>query len=1076
MKDNRVVRKKVQRFIGILVLFIIPIVLVIVINIKPTFYYSKEEIQEIKDNMVDATLLYQNEEGLFIETSIDHNYRAVESLSFIPLVNAIPVIHDRQALIRYVWSKQTPFEGGYSDVALLGNMEDTYKVFKTIQTLNASFLNHSGYYRFVNQKLYISNENKTTFLLDFIYKAYQNDTGGFVAKPRANQPDLASTWHAMELLAFYNASCLPALNDSVAGYVESLREGNGTTGYSYRLSNVSYLPDPVATCYGLKIRALLGRAPDLAEAQLFKLYLDSMQNPLDRGYSDIPGTPSDIFTTYNALFALDLLGYTSNDVSGCQGFVLSCKQADGGFSESPVVWNSDFISGWAALASLNLTHYIFPTNETFLGYQGWLRRHEALNSLFGFPTLEAIYNAVTTVENAGYNLHQVQARVINLSAGPVEGFICIENITSFVYSCWNPDGGFSQVPGANSTIRGTHRASEIARILEIAVISKNTIRLNGTMHFLVAQQNEDGGFKLGDEAEAFLALVFGESFELYANILDDNLSAVHTSFWAYVSLQNIRKSDGSLNRSLDFERTTTFNRTGLVRWTKSLQNADGGYCSVTGFKSEVTGTFHALALLDALYQQPDSLLSAIEFIIGSQAGDGGFVLSPFFASYLGGGSTLTFSYYALATLYRNSFQPADWLRSVIYLGLCLDPLNYGFGDIPLFGSDLRNGAASVYLIDTATILQLVNPAPWTPLIIGILLIEMGIFLVYSIYKMFEKIGLLEVRRRRARMVQRVAGAIGEIPAIMTQNLTVFGGRKAIIKNVSIEVHHGEILGVLGESGAGKSTFVKALLGMRRFTGTNLMYGMNMKRSSRKLKPLYGYVPQDLSKIYGNFSVMENLLYFGRQYGLSEKEVLRRGERLLRNLGIGDKANDLVKNLSGGQKRRVSIAIALVHDPIFCILDEPTSGLDPVVRESLWLRLVELNEQFGTTFIVITHYPEESRFCDKVAIFGRKRGMIDFGNPRQLLCLLPGHGRAIDLLLNNKVATSMEILKKQPWISNVLEKKDGEYFTIFTDEGIVDVRRKIEKLFKTSDIKAITQEDVEMEDYFRYKALEVVIER
>jgi len=289
----------------------------------------------------------------------------------------------------------------------------------------------------------------------------------------------------------------------------------------------------------------------------------------------------------------------------------------------------------------------------------------------------------------------------------------------------------------------------------------------------------------------------------------------------------------------------------------------------------------------------------------------------------------------------------------------------------------------------------------------------------------------------------------------------------------MSISHGKILGILGESGAGKSTFIKGLLGMRKTTGFCQIYGMNMsKRTAKRIRPIYGYVPQDLGKLYHNFTTLENLLYFGNQYGLTEKEIISKSKRILRSLDIEDKMHELVKNLSGGEKRRVSIAIGLIHSPIFLILDEPTSGLDPIIRESLWLTLTKINEQFKTTLVVITHYPEESRFCNDVAIFGRKRGMIDFGKPKELLDQLPGKGRSVELQFFKPIENAIESLESIEGVEKVLENKVGTNFSIFTNLNVNELFYKIENVIGSDSVQLLKQIDSKMEQFFRYKAMEV----
>ncbi len=308
----------------------------------------------------------------------------------------------------------------------------------------------------------------------------------------------------------------------------------------------------------------------------------------------------------------------------------------------------------------------------------------------------------------------------------------------------------------------------------------------------------------------------------------------------------------------------------------------------------------------------------------------------------------------------------------------------------------------------------------------------------------------------------------KFPAVEVEDLTVSAGGKTIINKMSLRLSHGEILGVLGESGAGKSTFVKALLGMREYTGKIRIYGYDPKKEGKRLKHFFGYVPQDLSKLYENFTVMENLVVFGQQYGIPHDVVIERGKLILRSLQIAQKENELVNSLSGGQKRRVSIAIALIHEPILCILDEPTSGLDPVVREELWLSLVELNERLNTTLIVITHYPEESRYCNKVAIFARKKGMIDYGTPNDLLALLPGAGRAIEMKFRTEINGAAHTLMTIPDVDKVLERNLGQEFVIFSNLTIAELQNRVEQTIPEATIDYIGQTDARMEDFFRYR--------
>ncbi|MEM2637549.1 MAG: ABC transporter ATP-binding protein, partial [Candidatus Korarchaeota archaeon] len=235
-----------------------------------------------------------------------------------------------------------------------------------------------------------------------------------------------------------------------------------------------------------------------------------------------------------------------------------------------------------------------------------------------------------------------------------------------------------------------------------------------------------------------------------------------------------------------------------------------------------------------------------------------------------------------------------------------------------------------------------------------------------------------------------------------------------------------------------------------------------RRDRRKMRALYGYVPQELSRMYEEMTVMENIYNFGRQYNLTAKEIESRAMKILEDLEIADKADTKVANLSGGQKRRASIAIAMVHSPLLLILDEPTSGLDPVMRTHLWNTLLKINEK-GTSLIVVTHYPEESAYCDKVAIFLRGEGLIDFGNPKELLSTLPGNGRVVVLKMKKRDPKITLVLDQNRLL--YLEDREGEEYRIFADINIPQLEKMLEGFDYELNVSGAT-----MNDYFRIKAL------
>lgn len=308
-------------------------------------------------------------------------------------------------------------------------------------------------------------------------------------------------------------------------------------------------------------------------------------------------------------------------------------------------------------------------------------------------------------------------------------------------------------------------------------------------------------------------------------------------------------------------------------------------------------------------------------------------------------------------------------------------------------------------------------------------------------------------------------------ALKVRGLTVSYGGKTVLRDVSLSLREGEILGIVGESGSGKSTCMKALIGeITPDSGEVLIYGFPPSKKE-VVAPLIGYVPQDLSRMYENFTPMENLVYFGRQYGIPEDELVKRGKRILKELDIFHKGNVKVEELSGGEKRRVSIAIALVHYPKILFLDEPTSGLDLVRRHELWGYLEKINETYGTTLVVITHYPSEAEYCDKVAVFVRGKGLVDFGTPKELISKLPGSGYAIGLVLEEDDPRAESVIKSVEGVVHVF--RVGPYYKILVEER--DNRAILNRILSRLELEGFKVYKVEprveltFEDYFRYVA-------
>ncbi len=188
-----------------------------------------------------------------------------------------------------------------------------------------------------------------------------------------------------------------------------------------------------------------------------------------------------------------------------------------------------------------------------------------------------------------------------------------------------------------------------------------------------------------------------------------------------------------------------------------------------------------------------------------------------------------------------------------------------------------------------------------------------------------------------------------------------------LRGVSFEAYEGEVLGLLGPNGAGKTTLINILAGILLPTnGRAEVLGHDVVAESRAVRALVGFCPQE-TVAYEDLSALENMLFYAGLYGLPRSEAKRRARELLEFVGLWDVAKKRVKEFSGGMKKRLNLAIALVNDPRVLLLDEPTTGLDPRARKEVW-RYIEGLKAEGRTILLATHYMEEAdRLSDRVAI-------------------------------------------------------------------------------------------------------------
>ncbi len=235
------------------------------------------------------------------------------------------------------------------------------------------------------------------------------------------------------------------------------------------------------------------------------------------------------------------------------------------------------------------------------------------------------------------------------------------------------------------------------------------------------------------------------------------------------------------------------------------------------------------------------------------------------------------------------------------------------------------------------------------------------------------------RRVRPIVVPVPALRPEELPAIVCKGLSKRFGSIEALRGLTLIVPRGTTFGLLGPNGAGKTTSIRLWLGLTAPTA-GVAYVLGKVIPPRAVLPRIGYMPQEVA-VYPDLTVEENLALLGRLVGMEEGAIGARTEEVLRLVDIAGRAHDLVSHLSGGMKRRASLAAALLHDPDLLLLDEPTVGVDPELRAAFWTFFRGLATR-GKTVLITTHYMEEAAKCDAIGLLHRGR-LLAHGTPEEV---------------------------------------------------------------------------------------------
>lgn len=259
-------------------------------------------------------------------------------------------------------------------------------------------------------------------------------------------------------------------------------------------------------------------------------------------------------------------------------------------------------------------------------------------------------------------------------------------------------------------------------------------------------------------------------------------------------------------------------------------------------------------------------------------------------------------------------------------------------------------------------------------------------------------------------------------AVSAKNVIKFFGSFPAVNNISFDIKQGETFAILGENGAGKSTTMRMIACRSPLkSGELLVEGLDVKDKGRKIRSLIGVVSQE-NNLDPDLNVLENLIVYSRYFRIPKELAKQRCDELLDFVNLKDKAASKVEHLSGGMKRRLTIARALLHRPKILLLDEPTTGLDPNVRQEIWEKLEELRRTENLTIILSTHYMDEAEKLAQRLILMSHGTIVIEGMPAQII-----DEKVKTFALEVRDASSFELQKVG---ENIIAQKRGSVHLYF----------------------------------------------
>lgn len=299
--------------------------------------------------------------------------------------------------------------------------------------------------------------------------------------------------------------------------------------------------------------------------------------------------------------------------------------------------------------------------------------------------------------------------------------------------------------------------------------------------------------------------------------------------------------------------------------------------------------------------------------------------------------------------------------------------------------------------------------------------------------------------------------------IEVKNITKRFDEKIVLDNISFSIEEGDIFGLIGPNGAGKSTLINIMTGLWKCSGGEVVVGgYDLKKEPLKVKEQIGLVPQEVA-LMDTVSVYDNLEFFGSLYGLKRKLLKERIDEALEITGLMDKKKEKVKKLSGGMKRRLNIAVAIMHHPRILIMDEPTVGINPQSRNHIFEFAKKINRENNTTIIYTSHYMEEvDMLCNNLFIIDLGKE-IAYGDKKHIKSMVSNNNRVIlnidnykgEMILDVKSMDGVKECNEEEGLIKLLVEQ-----STFRLEPLLKIAEKY-----NGEIKGINFEEPSLEEVF-----------